>query len=114
MIDIGGGSTEITLGTAARVQLGRSFKLGVIRLDGALRVDAIRCPAATSAGSCATSSARPRSYLRQIRKRGFERVIGTSGTILSLGALAGGAAAAPRTSATCASAPRRCAGCASG
>src|SRR6187399_1467197 len=31
-IDIGGGSTEITLGTAARMELGRSFKLGVIRL----------------------------------------------------------------------------------
>ena len=36
-----------------------------------------------------------RSYLRQIRKRGFERVIGTSGTILSLGALAGGAKRPP-------------------
>ena len=31
-IDIGGGSTEITLGTAARMEAGRSFKLGVIRL----------------------------------------------------------------------------------
>src|SRR6476646_2051315 len=32
VIDIGGGSTEITLGSAARMQLGRSFKLGAIRL----------------------------------------------------------------------------------
>ena len=32
VIDIGGGSTEITLGTAARMQLGRSFRLGAIRL----------------------------------------------------------------------------------
>jgi exopolyphosphatase/guanosine-5'-triphosphate,3'-diphosphate pyrophosphatase len=31
-IDIGGGSTEVTLGTAARMEAGRSFKLGVIRL----------------------------------------------------------------------------------
>ena len=36
-----------------------------------------------------------RSYVRQIRKRGFERVIGTSGTILALGALAGGAKRPP-------------------
>src|SRR6185369_16042745 len=32
VIDVGGGSTEITLGTAARMQIGRSFKLGAIRL----------------------------------------------------------------------------------
>src|ERR671914_1667554 len=32
VIDIGGGSVEITLGTAASVQLARSFKIGVIRL----------------------------------------------------------------------------------
>src|SRR5437870_1572879 len=32
VIDIGGGSTELTLGTAARMQMGRSFKLGAIRL----------------------------------------------------------------------------------
>src|SRR4030095_2227216 len=32
VIDIGGGSVEITLGTAASIQLARSFKIGVIRL----------------------------------------------------------------------------------
>ena len=32
VIDIGGGSVEITLGTAHRMALGRSFKAGVIRL----------------------------------------------------------------------------------
>src|SRR6185295_12292595 len=32
VIDIGGGSTEITVGTAERMAVGRSFKLGVIRL----------------------------------------------------------------------------------
>ena len=32
VIDIGGGSVEITLGTATSIQLARSFKLGVIRL----------------------------------------------------------------------------------
>ena len=32
VVDIGGGSTEITVGTADRMRTGRSFKLGVIRL----------------------------------------------------------------------------------
>src|SRR5207253_822082 len=32
VIDIGGGSVEITLGTATTVQLARSFKIGAIRL----------------------------------------------------------------------------------
>src|SRR5207247_2058082 len=32
VIDIGGGSVEITLGTATAIQLARSFKVGVIRL----------------------------------------------------------------------------------
>src|SRR3982751_3771481 len=32
VVDVGGGSVEITLGTAAALQLARSFKIGVIRL----------------------------------------------------------------------------------
>src|SRR6185312_5764340 len=32
VIDIGGGSVEITLGSATHLTLGQSFKLGVIRL----------------------------------------------------------------------------------
>ena len=32
VIDIGGGSVEVTLGDAARMQVGESFKVGVIRL----------------------------------------------------------------------------------
>src|SRR5918992_459967 len=32
VIDVGGGSVEITLGTATSIQLARSFKIGVIRL----------------------------------------------------------------------------------
>ena len=32
VVDIGGGSTEITVGTAERMTTGRSFKVGVIRL----------------------------------------------------------------------------------
>src|SRR6185369_16900935 len=40
VIDIGGGSVEVTSGTAARMQLGKSFKVGVIRLaDRYVRTD---------------------------------------------------------------------------
>jgi exopolyphosphatase/guanosine-5'-triphosphate,3'-diphosphate pyrophosphatase len=86
VIDIGGGSTEITLGTTDRLMLARSFKLGVIRLMERF-------------GEGPLSSRDERRLVRHIRRelggyletlsrRRFERVIGTSGTILSLGALA--------------------------
>jgi exopolyphosphatase/guanosine-5'-triphosphate,3'-diphosphate pyrophosphatase len=94
VVDIGGGSTEVTLGTASRVQMGRSFKLGALRLterfvttdplsDGDERRLVRHIQRETS------------GYLRQVRRRGFDRVIGTSGTILSLGALASGARRPP-------------------
>ncbi len=87
VLDIGGGSTEITLGTAARMQLGRSFKLGAIRLteryaksdplSGKDERRLVRHIQRETGG-----------FLAQLRKRGFDRVIGTSGTILALGSLA--------------------------
>ena len=57
VIDIGGGSVEITLGTATQMTLGKSFKVGVIRLTERF-VKAIRCRTATSAGWSSTSIAR--------------------------------------------------------
>jgi exopolyphosphatase/guanosine-5'-triphosphate,3'-diphosphate pyrophosphatase len=89
VIDIGGGSVEVTSGTAARMQLGKSFKLGVIRLaDKYIRTD----PLSRRDERRMTKAIRRdvRECLRRIRKTGFERVIGTSGTILTLGELAGG------------------------
>lgn len=90
VIDIGGGSVEITAGTSARMQVGRSFKLGVIRLtekyvqtDPLARRDERRMVKAIRKET--------RAYLTQLRKRGFDRVIGTSGTIQTLGELASGA-----------------------
>ena len=89
VIDIGGGSVEITLGSATQVQLARSLKIGVIRLteqfvqsDPLSRGDERRLVKKINsaiAGPLATITA-----------HGFDRVIGTSGTILSLGALAAG------------------------
>jgi exopolyphosphatase/guanosine-5'-triphosphate,3'-diphosphate pyrophosphatase len=89
VIDIGGGSTEITLGTASRVQYGRSFRLGTIRLtDRFVQTD----PLGSRDERRLVRHIRRQTatYLRQIRRRGFDRVIGTSGTILSLGVLAHG------------------------
>ena len=86
-IDIGGGSTEITLGTGARMEAGRSFKLGAIRLaerfarhDPLSRRDIERLENHITRETA--------GYLNQLRRRGFKRVIGTSGTILALGMVA--------------------------
>jgi exopolyphosphatase/guanosine-5'-triphosphate,3'-diphosphate pyrophosphatase len=89
VIDIGGGSTEITLGTAARMQLGRSFKLGAIRLTEKFgKTD----PLAKRDERRLVRHVRRETgpFIRQIVRRGYDRVIGTSGTILALGTLAAG------------------------
>src|SRR4030095_2395437 len=81
------GSAEVPPGTASHLTHARSFKLGVIRLtERFVRTDPL-------------SSRDERRLVKHINKeigahldsiaaRKFERVIGTSGTILSLGALA--------------------------
>jgi exopolyphosphatase/guanosine-5'-triphosphate,3'-diphosphate pyrophosphatase len=87
VIDIGGGSVEITLGDSQHMQLGRSFKVGVIRVterfvtsDPLTRRDEHRLVRHLTSQIGA--------YARQVAAAGFDRVIGTSGTILSLGAVA--------------------------
>jgi exopolyphosphatase/guanosine-5'-triphosphate,3'-diphosphate pyrophosphatase len=87
VIDIGGGSVEITLGTAAHLTLGKSFKTGVIRLtEHFVKSD----PLSTRDERRLVKHLNRTmgSHLAQIAKAGFDRAIGTSGTILSLGALA--------------------------
>ena len=87
VIDIGGGSVEITLGTATSVELARSFKLGAIRLtERFIKTDPL------SEGDERRLEKHIRSeidrYCEQITAAGFDRVVGTSGTILSLGVVA--------------------------
>ncbi|MEO8481306.1 MAG: Ppx/GppA phosphatase family protein [Acidobacteriota bacterium] len=89
VVDIGGGSTEITLGTSERVLLGKSFKIGVIRLTERF-------------GQSDPLSGRDErrmvrhigqelgGYLQLLSRRRVDRVIGTSGTIQSLGGMAAG------------------------
>jgi exopolyphosphatase/guanosine-5'-triphosphate,3'-diphosphate pyrophosphatase len=89
VIDMGGGSTEITLGTSARVELGRSFKLGAIRLTERF---AKSDPLSPSDERRLVRHIRreTKEFLQTLARRRVQRVIGTSGTILALGALAAG------------------------
>src|SRR5918993_1475476 len=87
VIDIGGGSVEITLGTATAIQLARSFKIGVIRLtERFVRTDPISERDARKLSKFVLGEID--RHCEQITSVGFDRVIGTSGTILSLGAVA--------------------------
>jgi len=89
VIDIGGGSTEITLGTAERMAIGRSFKLGVIRLTERF---AKSDPLSNRDERRLVKHIRDETgqYLGQLARRNVPRIIGTSGTMLSIGALAEG------------------------
>jgi exopolyphosphatase/guanosine-5'-triphosphate,3'-diphosphate pyrophosphatase len=90
VIDIGGGSVEITLGPSREAELAKSFKIGVIRLtERFVRTDPLS----------GRDERRLVKYINEeigahvdnIVSKGYQRVIGTSGTILSLGNVAGAA-----------------------
>src|SRR5687768_13392469 len=87
VVDIGGGSVEVTLGTATQPTLGKSFKVGVIRLTERF-VKSDPLADRDERRLVKHLNREMGSYLDQIAARGFDRAIGTSGTILSLGALA--------------------------
>src|SRR5438046_2964923 len=87
VIDIGGGSVEVTRGAGAAIEQGRSFKLGVIRLtERFVKTDPLEPRDERRLVRHIETEAS--KYLHQIARDGFDRVIGTSGTILSLGAVA--------------------------
>src|SRR6476661_7697681 len=87
VIDIGGGSVEVTLGTASHLSHAKSFKLGVIRLtERFVRTDPLS--GRDERRLVKHVNKEIGAYLDSIAERRFDRVIGTSGTILSLGALA--------------------------
>jgi exopolyphosphatase / guanosine-5'-triphosphate,3'-diphosphate pyrophosphatase len=90
-IDIGGGSVEITLGTATSIQAAKSFKIGVIRLtERFVQSDPLSGRDEHRLTKHILSEIG--RYCDQITAIGFDRVIGTSGTILSLGTVAATAA----------------------
>jgi len=87
VVDIGGGSVEITRGHGELMEAGKSFKLGVIRLTERF----IKSDPLTSRDERRLNrfiDAEIGKYLGQIARQGFDRVIGTSGTIQSIGAVA--------------------------
>ena len=89
VVDIGGGSVEITRGTGPNMDVGRSFKVGVIRLtERFVKSDPISARDERKLVKHIESELDP--YLEKIVRGGFDRVVGTSGTILSLGAIANG------------------------
>ena len=86
VVDIGGGSVEVTRGTGANIELGRSVKLGVIRLtERFVKSDPLAPRDARKLLKYIDEEAG--EYLGRIARAGFDRVIGTSGTIMSLGAV---------------------------
>jgi len=86
-IDIGGGSVEITRGVGANVQFARSFKIGVIRLTERF-VSSDPLSGRDERKMVKHIGEQVDQHLRRIVDAGFDRVIGTSGTILSIGTVA--------------------------
>ena len=87
VIDIGGGSVEITHGTATTIHLARSFKIGVIRLtERFIKNDPLT--ERDERRLVRHVEAEIDRHCEQIGAIGFDRVIGTSGTILSIGNVA--------------------------
>jgi exopolyphosphatase/guanosine-5'-triphosphate,3'-diphosphate pyrophosphatase len=87
VIDIGGGSVEITRGVGPESQFARSFKLGVIRLTERF-VTSDPISGRDERKMIRHISEQVDQYVRRIVGAGFDRVIGTSGTILSIGTVA--------------------------
>jgi exopolyphosphatase/guanosine-5'-triphosphate,3'-diphosphate pyrophosphatase len=86
VVDIGGGSVELTRGTAKQVQVARSAKIGVIRLtEQFVRSDPLTARDERRLTKFIESEIK--ETVEEIVGLGFDRVIGTSGTILSLGQL---------------------------
>jgi exopolyphosphatase/guanosine-5'-triphosphate,3'-diphosphate pyrophosphatase len=87
VIDIGGGSVEITLGTATAIQVARSFKIGVIRLtERFVKSDPLSERDERRLEKHVLDEID--RHCEQISAIGFDRVIGTSGTALSMGIVA--------------------------
>jgi exopolyphosphatase/guanosine-5'-triphosphate,3'-diphosphate pyrophosphatase len=87
VVDIGGGSVEITHGVGSALRVAKSFKLGVIRLTERF-VDSDPLSGRDERKLTRHLDDQLSKYLRDITTAGFDRVIGTSGTILSLGTVA--------------------------
>lgn len=84
VLDIGGGSTEVVVGNREEILSGTSLKLGVLRL---LDMFADKGAIGEEARGVLESHIRflARQAIAQAKQAGFTQVIGTSGTIRTLG-----------------------------
>jgi exopolyphosphatase/guanosine-5'-triphosphate,3'-diphosphate pyrophosphatase len=87
VLDIGGGSVELALGVGGNLEHTVSEKLGVLRLSQ-LFAGSDPLSARDEQRLVAHLERALRLHAPRIRESGFEAAIGTSGTILALGALA--------------------------
>jgi exopolyphosphatase/guanosine-5'-triphosphate,3'-diphosphate pyrophosphatase len=87
VVDIGGGSTEITFGTSSAVSQAKSFRLGVIRL-GERFVKSDPLTGGDERRLVRHIRHELGDFARGLARAGHTRVIGTSGTALALGSLA--------------------------
>ena len=87
VVDIGGGSVELALGTGNRLELAVSKKLGVLRMtEQFARTDPLSRKDEERLVEWVDEALPP--HAERIREAGFETAVGTSGTILALGRMA--------------------------
>ena len=87
VLDIGGGSVELVLGAGNRIERIASERLGTLRMtERFVRSDPISSKEEDRLIAHLEETLGP--AIEEIREAGFERLVGTSGTILSVGALA--------------------------
>jgi exopolyphosphatase/guanosine-5'-triphosphate,3'-diphosphate pyrophosphatase len=91
VVDIGGGSVELALGTGQRIAWAASEKLGVLRMTERF-VGSDPLAPRDERRLAAHVRDRVAPHAERARAAGFDIVVGTSGTILALGALAHAAA----------------------
>ena len=87
VVDIGGGSVELALGRGDAVQMSASEKIGVLRVtEEFVKSDPLSARHEARLEKHLDRALKP--HVARARAAGFDTVIGTSGTILALGALA--------------------------
>jgi len=87
VVDIGGGSVELALGAGSRMEWAVSEKLGVLRMNERfVSSDPLSARDERRLAEHVRGGVAP--HAERAREAGFDCVIGTSGTILALGALA--------------------------
>jgi exopolyphosphatase/guanosine-5'-triphosphate,3'-diphosphate pyrophosphatase len=87
VIDIGGGSVELALGAGSRLERVVSEKLGVLRMTERF-VQSDPLSAKDEARLVSHVEKALEQPLGELRTAGFDRVVGTSGTVLALAGLA--------------------------